>query len=1179
MGTAPFTLGADNTSEPFRARCSLQDGIAGGIYPFMHKKTAQAALTYHSTTSPLPLQQAGDLNSGGCDCSDSLSYSGTPPAGTNWQNAYSYFTEGWQGAAQNLLTIQSFASGATENLGVCHDYGYKNVLGYEQWYGMYSFTSTDSCQTPSRSASPDTTRYRTLTVTFSYTTTTAITASITNPTGQPAATGTVSVNGKVAITVDTYSGIITLNQITPFSTSGTNCGGFTGAHGKWVYTGSSQLSFSPAINSINGLPIGGLASANVLQFLSTLFSQFSANVMCGGWNNSGTIENMEWLVQNIFGIYSPTLSGGSTTTNATATTSSSDTRYGYGETASGSQTASITGTDFNMASTMTSNFVVSATIGGVYDQIGTISASLSLDMALSNSNTAGSIRTDIENNLLSLWLLSDHALYPWRHDPWTGIMPCVTRRQVPHNVTPNIDFVNASAGLFWNGPLITATAVTSGSNLQVTVSGAGLPTFVAGQSILLLCSETALATWSAQTIASVSGSVLTINGITTADLIATVTYVGLTGTTSFDGAIIGGPHPNGAGGYGWFDFYFNDFRMCLTPDITTTCAGDPPYQLYGYAKGGTLADTDVSLSNASFLDSGQFSNFLPQCATHWTNNSQAHFIPRGAMIDIGGVGNVGIDAPINIVKWAECRLPVPSYNFFRPCGSDRVLIDEPTAQHVSAENSPGVSVYLSTAFAPSLSGQLVLIAGTPASDGIYSGCTMSGTLLNLGTKVAPLPTGYSHLWVNQPALATNYLIQAGYGVGIAGIVRFPNAWALCGRQALTFASDGLSGTVVSFAAAQVYLRTADAVDFWDAAYVSAVQSNVTIQRFDVRKSSHSYNAGDCIFDGVNGQLCTTAGTSAGTAPTFSAILGHTTVDGGTLTWTCIKLAPNQDKDFHTTQSASSLGASVWATSHGAPGYYWNDTAQKFDLRYQSWTVNNRPSSPVTTAGGAQSDCLPISPCYPQVICFSPNGETWPQITIGTDPSGTATVETGHNYWFGSSGLQDMTYDGIYGYRVQANVEFEIPDLLYQPPYCPPTLYGAYTSSIFQCFEDNGTCQADQYVTSPFQIYFPPHPRMEALATPPTSANGAGPTRGEAAPSLPTDAVNGLITWPAMNQPQNQGVLQYSFNNVMLWTPGAPWLEAWTRYSNELTTYADGVISGIPCRWLAFYTSQTLGGGK
>ena len=1187
-GVPPFIAGQDNTAIPYRARASHEYGLTGGIYPWLHKKASQSVSFFTPTLSPTPMQRAGYGGSGGtCDCTADafLTYSGTPPAGANWTSFnLDPQPESWQGSAQNLLAtsppFQTFANSGTDALGVCHNYGHKEVMGQAQWYGMYSFTSNDSCPTPSLGTGADGTRYRTLTATFNYSQTQSITASITNPSTFPAETGTVAIYGEVAITVDTHSGEITVNAITPFNSSGTTFGGFTGPNGQWVPRSPTQLNFGIQ-TCIEGLtpPMGG---GDYRLFLSGIINGLAAAIRCGGYNTGGGTQDMEWLVQNFENPYSPTLSGGSTPTNASMTnTYSAASGYNYmgspyTNTASGSASASIGATNFQYSASCTGTAVVNVS-GSNVDQLGTSSASFSLVLALSDANTASAVRSDIETNLLSKYNMADHAQLPWRHDQFPGIMPKVTRRQVPVNVSPLQDIINASSGLFSNSQPLQCSAADDGSgNLIITTAN---PLLVkAGTTIVLYSVAPVLAVWVTKTISTVTDSThFAVNGIAVADLIASIQSFGIVGSLQYDGTIYGGPNPNGAGGVGWFDFYFTDWRYC---QVASGCSGTPflPYQ---YCQGGNLSDAQLSLSNASLWnDLRAFSHFLPPCATHWTSNYEAHNIPFGAMIDIGGNmrarNGTGIDSPITIVKWAKARLPVPSANFARPCGLDRTLIDEPTAQYLTNADVQNVSCTLVAAFVPSLTNQVIMIFGSQYNDGFWTGCTMTGTVLNLGAKLANIPTGFTRPFVTELWAASTWR-------GIAGIVRFPiydssrptisPAWPINGRQAITFASDGISGSIISFASAQVCLWSVDKLDLNNSS-MSVVQANQPTKRFEPFQTAHTYTAGDCVFDGTNGQLCTTGGTTVSTPSWSTSLLGTTTA--GTAVFTLIKFAPNVDMDFHCATASGSLTGSVWATNPltpaagpSAPEWYWYDAAQKFDTRYGSWTTANRPTSNVVTFGGCYADILPMSPCFPMVTCFSPNSESWPTMTVPDGMGGTTTAATGHNLWFGSGGLQDFTADGIYGSRVQAIVEYEATDPLWQAPACPPNITSGFTIYFsFVCHEDFGTCHADDPITiySTANLYYPPHPMVEALCALPTSANGAGSSRNEAAPALPTDAVNGALTWPSMVQPTAPGIPNTSYNALT---------DYCVLYTNELAT----ITSNPSCRWLQNYYAHTLGGDK
>jgi hypothetical protein len=830
------------------------------------------------------------------------------------------------------------------------------------------------------------------------------------------------------------------------------------------------------------------------------------------------------------------------------------------------------------------------TTGYTQTFIGTLT--LSDPYTIGPGTTAGTVRNDLETNLLAVYDLNGPE--PWRKDEFTSIMPLVCRREVQLNVSPGPqpygfnayttdDLTLPITDLNGNTPFTTAIAnppppgwTYNPTNHGVAIQdSAGYPPNSVGWTptysgpakdwqpthTQTQWFDPACYAWvyPPQRVAAwVSGP--TFPAAVSKRLI-------------MDGAIIGAPIQIGGepapGANNWFDFYYTDRRFCGCkpgPTMPGDCAC-VTYPEYTYAYGGTLADVSVSLSSQSLCDNPANDNpsygiFLPSNATHWTGNDAAHNTPRGALLDIGtlATGNLSLTGAVTAVKAAFARLPVPSYNFARPCGSDRVLIDELTAQPFTTA-AGGLTMAGINGGLPALAGQTVLLYGTSGNDGIWTGCSQLANVLILPVKVSsgigqnywPLPTDYYHPYCGlEPGGGTN-----NFAGGFVGIVRFPAAWALCGRQAFTGSVSG-SGTLMTFAVAQTNLRTGDEVDLYDA------EMNL-----------------------ITGSLAVTR---------------------------------TGDTMFTLTAAHSSITAAVYAVSHGAPPWYWNDAAQKFDFRFGSWNNQNRigtwasdtavisgdlivdsngniqeaavdvnttgvtgatqpawPTSPGSVAdgangvtwtltaanwtgglavfGGCNPDCLKFTVCDPQVFAFTPNADV---------------DDDWHCQWFGvvnaddpaTPGLQDFVADGVYGSRVQGNVEFEQDDPFWQPPLCPLTVPG---TAKYTCIEDDGTCQADTSAAdtdnpdqTDYTLYSPPRARMEARCGPVTAANGAGADRNEPAWAFPpgtppneltatgswgvTDAVNGVLTWPVMQQPPNPGVISHSYNMV---------LEPWMRYENEV----------------------------
>lgn len=1030
-----------NTQIPYRARCAHQGPVCGG---FKNKLAADKVDLYASSVSPAPLPTSGLTI--GTDCYPCDSPTPLGVSGEDWGR----YPEQWQGTLKDLLTVNTFVKGAVTDLGVCHKYGFKKYGGYREWPGCYGWDSNDSCAPPDRGTAADQTRFRTATYDIDYHSNEVGTGDIIYVDATATGSRTVNLNSCVlesslVTTEDDYiyragytDGDDVYHPGVPYDPKALvrHVSGGIGTEYLAVYPATDPPTdpflVARAIKS-GGVTVLDDVCANDPHCLAQMILP----------TNMGGGALADFLAaQGLPAITDPNSYDESIDNSTMYQTNTSAVSFSK---SGGTLTFSV---EWDYAPIPTTTPV---TDEGHYSFSGTI--------ILSDPVTAADIRTDIETNLISKWSLA--GTEPWRTDPWSSIMPLTARRergtQSPVGFNPgNVDdYRSPIADSNQNDPFTTdaspgqnGTAISDGT---YPPNSAGWTPTYDGTPVSWIPTYDQMA-WVDPTAWFFWWTPGTSQGDSAAADLKLV----------YDGTIIGGPKSPGT--YGWFDFYYRDVRFCaLVP--SDACAG-ASFGSYLYQNGGRLSDAIVSLSSTALADGPQYSTFLPQNATHWTGNEWAHNIPSGAIIDSATVG-----AGIFIAKAAFTRLPVPSYNFGGPCGGGRVLIDEPTAKCITGES--GGDVTLESAF-DSVAGLTVLIAFAGSSDGIYTGCTQAGAVLTLGTKISDLPSDFSHPF-------SSSFSSVG---GLAGIVRFPDAPALCGRQSVSITDNGDGTSNVLFADTQTNLRTGDALDFTNVV-MTAVQTNIAVTRVD-------------------------------------------------------------DLNFTVAVAFAAMAGTFYCTSHGATAWYWNDDTQKFQMRYGGWSNDYRPLTPTETFGGCQPLCLPLSKCHPQVVAFSPNGETWPQINT---PDGLKA--TGKTFWFGADGLPGFTADGVFGARVQATVEFEVQNPLYQSPKSPCT-------DGVTIVEDDGTCLPPD----PPKLYFAPHTRVEALCGV-SDADGAGTDRTEVAPGLPTDAVNGLLTWPAMVQPGNPGVYGYSYTVT---------LEPWMRYSNEL-----GSIEAGGCRWLNYYYAHTLGG--
>jgi hypothetical protein len=802
------------------------------------QKISNNVRTFANTTSPTPVMRPGDRNSGGgCDCLIEWNFTGS---GTNWNSSYVGQQEWWQTASlnQDMLTVQSFISGSNVNLGLCQYVGQKGAAANRQWHGTYGWTQSDGC-VPTASDAPSQTKYLTATYDVHFS----------NLADFDGTSDAGDLTG--ARTVDATTGLIDSTQI---STETIKSGQITPGTPVITYFTNGGAGYNYDIGTGTNIPFdsGGGTKLDSGWDLHCGFPPFGIGVGLGTLADYVATWNSGHSGARVPDITDPNSYSGHATDTLFGTTQTFDAEW--------SRTDTVVSWDFSTS-------FPSDNPGAPL-----VHYSFNGSVTLSDANTTATVQSDAES-LLSYWPLNNDAIYPWRTDSMTMYMPLVSRREIQSEISP-IGF-NA-----------------------YTINDMTDPVYVSGS-----------IDHYGQTAWEDPNSFFWIWAPDSASVLATGQ-----GDTHFDGTILGKPflvnpsasvitgapridNTTGSGQvWGWFNFYYNDFRFCKTPVDDPDCGTSPPWELYTYRHGGTLADCDVS--NSGTEDGAQFINILPKCSTHWTNNLNAHSIPKGASLSCGIPNLQGVWA----VKYAECRPKYPSHNFFRPCGYDRVAIDEDTAQCF-------VDDLVMLNALPTASCE-ILLTFTNGFDGIYTGSTQTLRMdthydLTLGTKVRDLPSGYFHPFGAQFADAD--LIG---DFGLVGMIRFPQAWSICGREAVTVTSgSGGSGSIITFGNSQPNL--------------------------------------------VSNNKLTLYSLTMGTLVTASVFR-------------------NSDTEFTCSNSfSSSISASRFAQSFGSPDYHWNDTTQKLQYRQGEWNTSNRTG--ITTSQSLDS-CVNGSPCAESVICYSPNGE-------------------------------------------------------------------------------------------------------------------------------------------------------------------------------------------------------------
>jgi len=876
----------------------------------------------------------------------------------------------------------TFAAGGTVNLSSCRQRGGKWVQAVRQWHGAYGFTSHDGqpcadtvCSDhayESYQAAPDQTKY----LAMSAACTLAQGLTIQQSTVYDYLTGgnywthvnTTSFDGAKTCTIETAVGATTGKlQLVTNTTSNT----LTQTNGQ---TDNLYGNSGPTTTDDNGMSVwNGLDPAAVISnWVAT-----ACGVSFGAREGVPFSGNASTLATAIAALPGPVDMPGNNFSLTTYLVSA--TEFKIVLTITPPATTVVTGTGPEPThGTGSYNYTITTTYAGT--------ATWTLDVVLSSPNTAAAVLADV-TGLLSNWNLADDAQYPPRTDGIWQIAPLMSRDEHPGNVTPIqfppasvTDYRNPINDVNGNAPWTSGTNpppagwTYSPHNNDGAGNAYGSPGYAGPWDWYPTYNTVAWFDPNAYGFTFPSGYDST-NSTATA-----LVQFACTGT------VLGAPNP--AGYQNYFDFYAQVWQCGVVGGLLT-------WAVEGY---GQWLEDVITSTGAQ----------LPLNATQWTNNFDAYNKPPFAYL-IQGDLQIYASPPDTTAHradalWAQkCAVYSdlwPSYDFFRPAGADRFLLDEPTVCCVSGLTSPATGGTFTSQDYTGAPITLTVPTGSVwggFSVGGFYNISAAGSTVTLGTKVLSLP----------PTWAS----RSGDTAVVFGRLRFPTAPAILGRDAVSAVTDNHDGTVtLTLAAAENWLQTGDAVDLY----------STTI-----------------TYDG-SGNRVSEAMTS------LAANLTATVIDT-----THIKV----------TATYSAVAGTQYLMSHGAPDWSWDDNGRKGDWVYLDWTFDYRTNGEASRLATA-TDCsgntppatgvpaanygysgftqtqhenttgLPFKPCCPLALCISPNGESFTNgITVGFPGA--------------------FNFDGRYGARWQAELEDVMVDLLWQTPHTP---CGGGTWNM-----DDGTC--------------------------------------------------------------------------------------------------------------------------
>jgi hypothetical protein len=525
-------------------------------------------------------------------------------------------------------------------------------------------------------------------------------------------------------------------------------------------------------------------------------------------------------------------------------------------------------------------------------------------------------------------------------------------------------------------------------------------------------------------------------------------YVPACQTSSlFTGNIIGKPGPIGIDRIWCVDhpnycncMFFNDVDACWEIYLRG-------YGAWSTECGVPRATAFLTVPEANNVPQGAFvgSNFF------WTSPSSCN---------LDAPSHQGHDDVIWACKYAEVIFPKQSFNYFRPCGADRLQPTESYSNRCISSITDTVLTLEPTGQPTDIStGDIMWVCGTGNLDGMWTGSTDSGYQITL---IEPRMASAS-LFPEQPI--------PDCGSGVVYKMRWPKMNSIiCGRVDITSANN--QNPVTCSLSEPTYLISGDPVSIGGSTSLAVINGTHTVTVIDNQTVA---------LNGVNG-------------------ISQSLYTGKGQMWSPF----SPDWKWNDTTPKGDFTVRSWQYNYRDVGEYtrvmgqiaWN-TGIPYDCTSgpadSCGIIPATPSEPRANQAACGFDqniisssctdtCLYNGPCGPSVAYFSPNSETF--------------NTNAKNYWSIPSGF---TYgDGVYITMLQMIPFQTMEDPLYVSPPCacsvvtdPYTLIETHECDPNCSWEEDASCQPDVSGDSelgiPCHKYYPLRNQYEARCKVPTGA--------------------------------------------------------------------------------------------